>query len=226
MKKRLKGSRPRSPKKGLSERKSNRHRGEAKAEKEAHGAFDSECSGYCGAPDTFCVGNMKGVGRIYQQTFIDAFAKVACAKLLTTRRRSPWPNGQVERMHDQGRHRHVFYERVTPTHLRDRRCLNFARRKTLKGLTPYEFVCKAWTSQPQIYQPAPANAGTKHLASCIRAATRRPRSRKPINRAPCHDSAVSQQSASRDCLLTDRHAPEYYLTGLSGRPIHCPLGAC
>ena len=27
---------------------------------------------------------------------------------------------------------------------------NFARRlKTLRGLTPYEFVCKAWTSQPQ-----------------------------------------------------------------------------
>ena len=37
--------------------------------------------GYCGAQDTFYVGNMKGVGRIYQQTFIDTYAKVACAKL-------------------------------------------------------------------------------------------------------------------------------------------------
>ena len=27
------------------------------------------------------VGNLKGVGRIYQQTFIDTYAKVACAKL-------------------------------------------------------------------------------------------------------------------------------------------------
>jgi hypothetical protein len=27
---------------------------------------------------------------------------------------------------------------------------NFGRRlKTLKGLTPYEFICKAWTSQPE-----------------------------------------------------------------------------
>ena len=36
-----------------------------KAEKEAHGEFESECLGYCGAHDTFYVGNMKGVGRIY-----------------------------------------------------------------------------------------------------------------------------------------------------------------
>ena len=27
---------------------------------------------------------------------------------------------------------------------------NFAKRlKTLKGLTPYEFICKAWTKEPQ-----------------------------------------------------------------------------
>ncbi|MGC2074924.1 MAG: integrase core domain-containing protein, partial [Xanthobacteraceae bacterium] len=36
---------------------------------------------YCGAQDTFYVGNLKGVGRIYQQTFIDTYAKVAFAKL-------------------------------------------------------------------------------------------------------------------------------------------------
>ena len=53
----------------------------AKADKEAHGEFESECPGYCGAQDTFYVGTMKGVGRIYQQTFIDTYAKVAFAKL-------------------------------------------------------------------------------------------------------------------------------------------------
>ena len=53
----------------------------AKAEKEAHGEFESECPGYCGAQDTFYVGNLKGVGRIYQQTFIDTYSKVALAKL-------------------------------------------------------------------------------------------------------------------------------------------------
>jgi transposase InsO family protein len=53
----------------------------AKAEKETHGEFESECPGYCGAQDTFYVGNMKGVGRMYQQTFIDTYTKVAFAKL-------------------------------------------------------------------------------------------------------------------------------------------------
>ena len=53
----------------------------AKAEKEAHGEFESEHPGYCGAQDTFYVGNLKGVGRVYQQTFIDTYAKVAFAKL-------------------------------------------------------------------------------------------------------------------------------------------------
>jgi hypothetical protein len=53
----------------------------AKTEKEAHGEFESEHPGYCGAQDTFYVGNLKGVGRVYQQTFIDTYVKVACAKL-------------------------------------------------------------------------------------------------------------------------------------------------
>jgi len=53
----------------------------AKAEKEAHGEFESEHPGYCRAQDTFYVGNLKGVGRIYQQTFIDTYTKVAFAKL-------------------------------------------------------------------------------------------------------------------------------------------------
>ena len=53
----------------------------AKQDKEAHGKFESECPGYCGAQDTFYVGTLKGVGPIYQQTFIDTYSKVAFAKL-------------------------------------------------------------------------------------------------------------------------------------------------
>lgn len=53
----------------------------AKSEKEARGEFESEHPGYCGAQDTFYVGNLKGVGRIYQQTFIDTYSKVAIVKL-------------------------------------------------------------------------------------------------------------------------------------------------
>src|SRR6266566_5175625 len=53
----------------------------AKTDKEAHGDFESECPGYCGAQDTFYVGTLKGVGRIYQQTFLDTYTKLAFAKL-------------------------------------------------------------------------------------------------------------------------------------------------
>src|SRR3974390_1487101 len=53
----------------------------AKLDKEAHGEFESECPGYCVAQDTFYVSTLKGVGRVYQQTAIDTYAKVAFAKL-------------------------------------------------------------------------------------------------------------------------------------------------
>jgi hypothetical protein len=50
-------------------------------DQEAHGEFESEHPGYCGAQDVYYVGNLKGVGRIYRQTFIDTYSKVAFAKL-------------------------------------------------------------------------------------------------------------------------------------------------
>jgi len=79
-----------------------------------------------------------------------------------TKPNHPWTNGQVERMnrtikeatvkryyydsHDQLKaHLHSFVM-----------AYNFARRlKTLKGLTPYEFICKIWTNEPDrfIFNP-------------------------------------------------------------------------
>jgi transposase InsO family protein len=53
----------------------------AKQEKEAQGEIETEHPGYLGAQDTFYVGTLKGVGRIYQQTFIDTYSKVAMVKL-------------------------------------------------------------------------------------------------------------------------------------------------
>ncbi len=53
----------------------------AKQEKEAHGEIETEHPGYLGSQDTYYVGNLKGVGRIYQQTFIDTYSKLAFAKL-------------------------------------------------------------------------------------------------------------------------------------------------
>ncbi len=53
----------------------------AKQDKQAHGEIETEHPGYLGAQDTYYVGNIKGVGRIYQQTFIDTYSKVALIKL-------------------------------------------------------------------------------------------------------------------------------------------------
>lgn len=50
-------------------------------QREAEGEIETEHPGYLGAQDTFYVGTLKGVGRIYQQTFIDTYSKVAFAKL-------------------------------------------------------------------------------------------------------------------------------------------------
>ena len=79
-----------------------------------------------------------------------------------TKPRHPWTNGQVERMnrtikeatvkrfhydtHDQLKH-----------HLADFvSAYNFGRRlKTLKGLTPYEAICKAWTTEPKKFRLDP-----------------------------------------------------------------------
>lgn len=55
----------------------------AKLEKEAHGEIETEHAGYLGSQDTYFVGTMKGVGRIYQQTFVDTYSRFAFAKLYT-----------------------------------------------------------------------------------------------------------------------------------------------
>ena len=52
---------------------------------EACGEIETAHPGYLGSQDTFYVGNLKGVGRIYQQTFVDTYSKVAKCKLYTTK---------------------------------------------------------------------------------------------------------------------------------------------
>jgi len=54
-------------------------------EKEAHGEIETEHPGYLGSQDTFYVGTLKGVGRVYQQTYVDTYCKVAHAKLYTSK---------------------------------------------------------------------------------------------------------------------------------------------
>ena len=54
-----------------------------KANKEATGEIETEHPGYLGSQDVYYVGNFKGIGRVYQQTFVDTYTRVAHAKLYT-----------------------------------------------------------------------------------------------------------------------------------------------
>ena len=79
-----------------------------------------------------------------------------------TKPRHPWTNGQVERMNRTikeatvKRFHSATHDRLR-THLTNFvSAYNFARRlKTLKGLTPYEAICKAWTKQPERFMLEP-----------------------------------------------------------------------
>jgi transposase-like protein len=79
-----------------------------------------------------------------------------------TKIKHPWTNGQVERMNrtiKEATVKRFYYE--THDQLREHlanfvTAYNFARRlKTLNGLTPYEFICKCWTKEPQRFTSDP-----------------------------------------------------------------------
>ncbi len=57
----------------------------AREERVSWGEIETEHVGYLGAQDTYYVGHIKGVGRIYQQTFLDTFSSVAFAKLYVSK---------------------------------------------------------------------------------------------------------------------------------------------
>jgi transposase InsO family protein len=72
-----------------------------------------------------------------------------------TKPNHPWTNGQVERMNRTIKEAtvkryHYDSHHQLRTHLTNfMAAYNFARRlKTLSGLTPYEYICKIWTSEP------------------------------------------------------------------------------
>jgi transposase InsO family protein len=92
--------------------------------------------------------------------------EMACADLdiehRLTKPRHPWTNGQVERMNrtiKDATVKRFYYE----THDELRKHLadfvaayNYARRlKTLRGLTPYEAICKAWAESPSLFTANP-----------------------------------------------------------------------
>lgn len=73
-----------------------------------------------------------------------------------TKPNHPWTNGQVERMNRTLKEATVYrYYYDTHQQLREHlatfmRAYNFAKRlKTLKGLTPYAYICQQWQQQPE-----------------------------------------------------------------------------
>jgi transposase InsO family protein len=81
-----------------------------------------------------------------------------------TKIKHPWTNGQVERMNRTikeatvKRYHYDCHEQLE-NHLADFiNAYNYARRlKTLKGLTPYEFIVKAWTKEPERFKLDPTH---------------------------------------------------------------------
>lgn len=79
-----------------------------------------------------------------------------------TKPKHPWTNGQVERMNRTikdatvKRYHYGSHEQLK-THMHDfLMAYNFAKRlKTLKGLTPYEYICKIWTKEPERFKVNP-----------------------------------------------------------------------
>jgi transposase InsO family protein len=81
-----------------------------------------------------------------------------------TKTNHPWTNGQVERMNRTLKDAAVkkyYYE--THDHLKEHlhaflMAYNFAKRlKTLKGLTPYEYICKCWQKEPERFTVNPCH---------------------------------------------------------------------
>ncbi len=95
-----------------------------------------------------------------KEPFLCHSFELACAQLdvghRLTKPRHPWTNGQVERMNRTikdatvKRFHYDSHDQLRQ-HLADFvAAYNFGRRlKTLKGLTPYEFICQRWTNEPE-----------------------------------------------------------------------------
>ena len=129
----------------------------------------------------------------------------ACAKAdidhRLTKPRHPWTNGQAERMNRTIKDATVKrYHYDTHDHLREHlnhfvAAYNYARRlKTLNGLTPYEFICKTWQSEPKrftldpLHQMPGLNMGgardRSHRDESVIGRTMSAPGSRPINRCP------------------------------------------
>ncbi|SOR32072.1 transposase of ISMdi4, IS481 family [Methylorubrum extorquens] len=104
-----------------------------------------------------------------------------------TKPRCPWTNGQVERMNRTIKDATVKrYHYASHDELRMHLQLfvdayNYGRRlKTLRGLTPYEFICQTWTKEPERFRLDPSH----HMPGPNISLTRARQSSHPLPRRP------------------------------------------
>jgi transposase InsO family protein len=79
-----------------------------------------------------------------------------------TKPNHPWTNGQVERMNRTikeatvERYHYDSHDQLRANLVDLMAAYNLARRlKTLAGLTPYEYICKIWTSEQERFNLDP-----------------------------------------------------------------------
>jgi transposase InsO family protein len=119
--------------------------------------------------------------RIWRRHAFDATCQRLGVEHRLTKPAHPWTNGQVERMNrtiKDATVRRYYYD--THDQLREHLQLfldayNYARRlKALRGLTPYEFICKAWADEPHRFTRDPTHdtVGPNTLTDRPRATSR------------------------------------------------------
>jgi transposase InsO family protein len=108
--------------------------------------------------------NRQGPTARFRGHAFDRVCRLAGIEHRLTKPNHPWTNGQVERMNrtikEATVHRYYYdTHQQLRAHLDDFiAAYNFARRlKTLRGLTPYEYICKTWTLQPARFRLDPTH---------------------------------------------------------------------
>ena len=155
----------------------------AKTDKEAHGEFESEHPGYCGAQDTFYVGNLKGVGRVYQQTFIDTYAKVAFAKLYD--RKTP----------------------ITAADLLNDRVMPFFDSHDVKLLRVLTDRGSEYCGNPERTNTSSTSRSRTSITRAPRPRARRPTASASASTRPCSTSSIVSPSARRSIVRSTSCRP-------------------
>jgi len=152
-----------------------------------------------------------------------------------TKPNHPWTNGQVERMNRTikdatvNRYHYESHDQLV-RHLADFvAAYNFARRlKTLNGLSPYEFVCKRWTIEPERFtlDPLQKMPGLNRLTRPVRerfgvcpfaGLAGQPAAPERAQSATCRSSVGRRESREKRCV---RGEPAGYELGEEPHALH------